>query len=339
MNRLCQHNQAHPCFWFLLILFLLIAGRGRAEPAVLSFEVQVRVEADKIVFRVTNLGPAAVLGENLVVEQWDEIGRVWRFAASPLWQCGTKETVFAKPLAAAEQIEIGWNKSLHKGCLKAGPGRYRVSIKDPQGSLQSLPVEFELTVVVEKVRNPESRETIYRIVNGECSLSWVLRDAESDQGVALYRPTCSLPFRDQTLLMSELLKAVVQSGMLPQAEWTLYWGRLTPSNGKCFELSQRLMLAAHQSKDWDVKRGKPKQGHENSFVRLVMEQTGIYSELKEIFQAQGLLLRVSNVEKVLILKAKDLPCYANLKSRGVGPEEKLPFDCQVWLRVQAKHRP
>ena len=337
MNRTCQHNQTH--FWVLMLLFFLITGRGWAGQTALSFEVQVRVETDKVVFKVTNQGSDAVLRENLVVEQWDEAGRIWRFAASPLWQCGTKETVFAKALAAGEQITIEWNKSLHKGCSKAGPGRYRVSIKDPQGSLQSLPVEFEMAAWVEKVLNSESRETIYRITNGECSLSWVLRDAESDQGVALYRPNCSLPFRDQTLLMSELLKSVLQSGTLPRAEWTLYWGRLTPKEGLCFELSQRLMLATHQSKDWDVKRGQPKQGHENSFVRQVMEQAGIYQELKEIFQAQGLVLLVSNVEKVLILKAKDSPCYANLKSRGVGPEEKLPFDCQLWFRVQAKLQP
>jgi hypothetical protein len=322
-----------------MLLFLLIAGRDWAGQAALPFDVQVRVETEQVVFKVTNQGPDAVLGENLVVEQWDEAGRVWRFVANPLWQCGTKETVFAKSLMAGEQITIDWNKSLHKGCFKAGPGRYRVLVKDLQGSTQSMPVEFEIAALVEKIRNPESRETIYRITNGECSLSWVLRDAESDQGVALYRPTCSLPFRDQALLMSELLKSVVRAGTLPRAEWTLYWGRLTPSNGRCFELSQRLMLAAHQSKDWDVKRGKPRQGHENVFVRHIAEQAGIYQELKEIFQAQGFVLLVSNVEKVLILKAKDSPCYANLKSRGVGPEEKLPFDCQLWFRVQAKLQP
>jgi len=337
MKRTCQHNQA--CFWLLMLLFLLIAGRDWAGQAALPFDVQVRVETDQVVFKVTNQGPAAVLGENLVVEQWDETGRAWRFSASPLWQCGTKETVFTKSLAAGEQIEIDWNKSLHKGCFKAGPGRYRVLVKDLQGSTQSMPVEFEIAALVEKIRNPESRETIYRITNGECSLSWVLRDAEVDQGVALYRPNCSLPLKNQVPLIFELLKAVVQSGTLPQAEWILYWGRLTPSNGRCFELSQRLMLAAHQSKDWDVKRGKPRQGHENVFVRHIAEQAGIYQELKEIFQAQGFVLLVSNVEKVLILKAKDSPCYANLKSRGVGPEEKLPFDCQLWFRVQAKLQP
>ena len=338
MNRTCQSIQVR-YFWILMVLFLLIAGRDWAGQAALPFEVQVRVETDKVVFKVTNQGPDAVLRENLVVEQRDEAGRVWRFVASPLWQCGTKETVFAKSLAAGEQIEIDWNKSLHKGCFKASPGRYRVSIKDPQGSPQSLPAEFEIAAAVEKTRNSESRETIYRTSSGECSLSWVLRDAESDQGVVLYRSTCSLPFREQALLMSELLKSVVRAGTLPWAEWTLHWGRLTQSDGKCFELSQRLMLAAHQSKDWDVKRGKPRQGHENGFVRHIAEQAGIYQELKEIFQVQGFVLLVSNVEKVLILKAKDLPCYADLKSRGVGPEEKLPFDCQLWFRVQAKPQP
>ena len=318
---------------FFYFLAVVSDWAGQEPPAI---SIQVQVEPNRVVFTLMNQGPDVVLQENLMVEQWDEAGQTWRFAASPLWLCGSKETIFAKSLAAGKQMTLDWNKSLHKGCLKAGPGRYRILVQDRQGQMNSLPVEFEIPALVEKVRDPESRETVYRIRSKECYLSWVIRDAELNQGIVLHRPSCFLSLKDQAPQLLALLKAVVESGTLPQPGWTLDWGRLTPTNASCYELSQRLMLAAHQSKDWDAKRGKPRQGHENIFVRQIAERAGIYSELKEIFQAQGFELTISNVEKVLILKAKDLPCYSNLKSRGVGLEEKLPFDCQVWFRVRAK---
>lgn len=310
---------------------MILAGPVWAEQPLLPFSVQVEVEPSQVIFTVINRGLDAVIRENLMVERWDEASQAWRFAASPLWVCATKETVFSAPVASGKYVAIAWNKSLHKGCAKAGSGRYRALVKDNQGILQSLPVEFDLAATVFKERNPEYRETSYRINQGECSLALVIRDTEP--GVTLHRSSCSLALKDQAPLISSLLDAAVQSGTLPKSGWSLYWGRLGPSNTICFDLSKRLMLAAHQSKDWDAKRGKPKKGHENNFVQQVMEQSQIYPELKEIFQAHGLEIKIAGVEKVLVLKAKDLPCYAELKSLGVRSEEKLPFDCQTWFRV------
>jgi hypothetical protein len=94
------------------------------------------------------------------------------------------------------------------------------------------------------------------------------------------------------------------------------------------------MLAAHQTRDWDSRRGKPARGHENAFVRMIANQALIYPELKALFETQGLAIEVSCVEKVLVLKARDLPCYPELKTLGVRPDEKLPFDGQLWFRVR-----
>lgn len=325
-------QKTHGLIWtWIVSVFLLAVGPVWAEEAPKPFSLQVEVEPSQVILTVFNRGPDAVIRENLVVERWDEASKSWKFAANPLWVCATKETVFAASIASGKYAAIAWNKSLHKGCAKAGSGRYRALVKDNQGIMQSLPVEFEIKAVVEKERNQEYRETRYRIRQGECVLTWEMRDTAP--GVSLQRSTCSLSLQDQAPLLSSLLEAVIQSETLPKSGWSLYWGRLGPSTTHCFELSKRLMLAAHQSKDWDAKRGKPKKGHENNFVLQILEQSQIYPELKEIFQAQGLGIKVSDVEKVLVFKAKDLPCYSELKLLGISPEEKLPFDCQTWFKV------
>ncbi len=316
----------------LLSANLMMLEHVQAEenpgPAV---AIKVQVEPEQVLFSVTNSGSEIILRENLIVEQWDEKTAEWRFAAAPLWQCASKESVSAKPLPVGGQIEINWRRKLHKACSKAGPGRYRVLIRDNPETLQVLPVEFELAATVATERNLEYKETRYRISSDGCILTWEIRDNEL--GVSLARSTCSLSLKEQAPLIANLLEVVLQSGSLPRSDWSLYWGRLGPSKTSCLDLSKRLMLAAHLSRNWDAKRGRCKKGDENAFVRSTANQAGIYQELKTVFNAQGLDIQVSDVEKVLVLKAKDLPCYPELKLLGVGPEEKLPFDCQTWFRV------
>jgi hypothetical protein len=61
----------------------------------------------------------------------------------------------------------------------------------------------------------------------------------------------------------------------------------------------------------------------------------IYAELAEVFESRGFDIMVSSVEKVLVVDAEKLPFYPYLKAMGVKPEERLPFDCQMWFRISS----
>jgi hypothetical protein len=117
---------------------------------------------------------------------------------------------------------------------------------------------------------------------------------------------------------------------------TLFWGRLEPDNqGAPRELALRLALAAYKSPGWDAKKGKPKSGDINGFVRDLANKEMIYPELKKLFEQFHRSIKFSCAEKVLVQRADKLPFYDQLKQRGVKATDKLPFDCMTWFSVTA----
>jgi len=122
-----------------------------------------------------------------------------------------------------------------------------------------------------------------------------------------------------------------------QAFRTLFWGRLEPDtpNGSR-ELSLRLALAAYKSPGWDTKKGKPKNGDINGFVKDLANKEMIYPELKKLFERFHKSIKFSCAEKVLVLKTDKLPFYEQLKQQGVKAADKLPFDCMTWFTIAAQ---
>jgi hypothetical protein len=174
--------------------------------------------------------------------------------------------------------------------------------------------------------------TQYSISRGGCTITWIARSSE--KGVVLHRSQCAAPLALQVPLLENICREFFQSRDNEAALRTLFWGRLEPDmpNGSR-ELSLRLALAAHQSPDWNVRQGRPRNGDFNGFVKAVANSALIYPELKELFEHFHKTIRFSCAEKVLVMEAGKLPFYEHLKQHGVKASERLPFDCMAWFSV------
>jgi hypothetical protein len=104
-------------------------------------------------------------------------------------------------------------------------------------------------------------------------------------------------------------------------------------------MSFRLAVAAFASSGWDKIRGRPTQGDINRFTRDLANQARIYPELQELFAGFPRRVTLSHVEKVLVLKAGQLPFFDQLKKLGVKAADRLPFDCMAWFAVTADTAP
>jgi hypothetical protein len=176
--------------------------------------------------------------------------------------------------------------------------------------------------------------TIYKISNGDCTIEWIARNSEI--GVIKHWSQCTLSLAEQLPLLEKICSEFFSKDKNAQAFRTLFWGRLEPDtpNGSR-ELSLRLALAAHKSPGWDAKKGKPKSGDINGFVKDLANKEMIYPELKKLFERFHKSIKFSCAEKVLVLKAEKLPFYEQLKQQGVKATDKLPFDCMTWFSVAA----
>jgi hypothetical protein len=176
------------------------------------------------------------------------------------------------------------------------------------------------------------KETTYGISSGNCAIYWIARDAEP--GVILRREKCSLPLSGQIPLLAQICTEFFNSGHAP-AFRTLFWGRLAPDGSLPVsqELSIRIARAAHKSPGWDVKKGRPKNGDINGFIKDLANRQMIYPELKELFERFHKNITLCCVEKVLVAKAGNLPFFDQLKQDGIRASDRLPFDCLAWFAV------
>ncbi len=167
----------------------------------------------------------------------------------------------------------------------------------------------------------------FTVRSGDCTISWEVLPP-NDHVVIRHRSDCGLPLGEQASLIAELLRK------LPAPFQTLSWGRLCPDGARDVTMPVRLALAARRSPGWDARRGVPRAGDPNGFVRKLANDALIYGELQRVFAAAGLELRLAAVEKVLVLRARELPFFDRLRAGGARPSDRLPFDCQAWFSVR-----
>lgn len=195
----------------------------------------------------------------------------------------------------------------------------------PQGNEEN---KFE--VVIEQ--STDWNATIYRISKEGCTIEWIARNSEI--GVVKYASDCVTPLALQMPLLGEIAGTFFSRDSNARSLRTLFWGRLDPDMATGpRELSFRLALAAHKSPDWDKKRGKPKNGDINSFVKDLANRAMIYPELKALLANFHKTVTFSCAEKVLVTEAGKLHFFDQLKQHGVRESEKLPFDCMAWFSV------
>jgi len=182
--------------------------------------------------------------------------------------------------------------------------------------------------------NSQYMETTYSITNKTCRIAWTVYKSELNKGVVHHRLECKLPLNKQLPMLANILSEILKDGGNSKSFHTLFWGRLAPdiSNGN-LEISFNLAMAAYKSPLWDLKRGKPKNGHENLFIVSLANKANIYGKLRVLFERFNRKLVFSSAEKVLVTKAYKLPFFERLKKHGVNAAYKLPFDCLTWFSV------
>lgn len=174
-------------------------------------------------------------------------------------------------------------------------------------------------------------ETSYTAHGESCSIEWVLKRFPASGGIGISeRSKCELDVAAQSDYRLALLKNVAQDSNNLRGMRNFYWGRLKRGD-KNDEYSRRLVQAAGKSRHWDATTGKlvKYSGGVNNFVKDILNQNKVFSELAQVFEKQGYLIKVNGVEKVLI----DNVSATDSKSSAGG---KLPFDCVVSFEVLPK---
>jgi hypothetical protein len=202
-----------------------------------------------------------------------------------------------------------------------GPQPPAIAAEAPRVAIEQLTHEDQTPYAV-----------IYRAGRGDCSVSWIAY--QNEPGVVKYDAVCPAPLAEQLPLLNAIGVTYLSQDRNAPAFHVLFWGRLAPDDVRASrEMSLRLALAAFRSADWDKARGKPKAGDINLFARDLANQAGIYPELTELFKTLHRSVALTHVEKVLVVKAKKLPLFPELKQLGVKGSDRLPFDFMAWFSI------
>jgi hypothetical protein len=90
-----------------------------------------------------------------------------------------------------------------------------------------------------------------------------------------------------------------------------------------------LARRASQDPKWNTAAGKPRGVHVNRYVADVLFSPEIVSEIETPVREQGYRITGVSVEKVLVGGFENVP-----QREGPGPKGKIPFDAQVWFRLE-----
>jgi hypothetical protein len=242
--------------------------------------------------------------------------------------------------------EEAWMKMVHKHrheiFFRLAPGAWLIfffcaPVLGGNASLDALPQITEQNASAVTVKYSDHyNATIYSISIENCSIDWISRNSEI--GVIIHRTQCAVPLSGQLPLLTQICTEFFGKDKNAPDFRTLFWGRLAPDGSQAAsqDLSLRLARAAHKSSGWDVKKGRPKNGDINGFVRDLANRQMIYPELKELFEGFHKSITFSCAEKVLVLEAGKLPFFDQLKPHGIQASDRLPFDCMAWFSVSAQ---
>jgi hypothetical protein len=171
-------------------------------------------------------------------------------------------------------------------------------------------------------------QVIYSMEAGKCSLA-----VESDNQSHTLRLRVHPEYSDCHIgkdSMLSALKVAFSKTEPPKLEGTyssLYIGRLIDYPW----LSQYLATIAYRDTQWDKKRGKPIALDINKYVSNILSRKEITVQIEEVFAGSGYRVISTTVEKVLIGDFRSVPLYEGEILPG-----KMPYDAQVWFRLEKK---
>jgi hypothetical protein len=162
---------------------------------------------------------------------------------------------------------------------------------------------------------------------GECELTVESNDKWNTLRLRAHHPKykgCHI-IRDEMVLV--LGEAFLKTE-LPKLEGTyssLFIGRLIDYPW----LSQYLATTAYRDRVWDSKRGKPVAMDINKYVSQLLFRKELIAQIEGPFARGGYRILSVTVEKVLVGSFREVPLFQGKMSPG-----KVPYDAQVWLRLE-----
>jgi len=175
---------------------------------------------------------------------------------------------------------------------------------------------------------PHQERVITSTDTGKCSLR-----VEADDQSRILRLRIQPEYPDCHVTkdaMQTVLRAAFLKTEPPKLEGTytsLYLGRLIDYPWLC----EYLALSAYKDPRWDKKRGKPVSMDINNYVSTIILSKEVTTHFEEAFGDSGYRIRSVSVEKVLVGRFRDVPLYRGKMDRG-----KVPFDGQVWFRLEKR---
>jgi len=94
-------------------------------------------------------------------------------------------------------------------------------------------------------------------------------------------------------------------------------------------LSQYLAATAHRDQEWDSKRGKPLAMDINKYVSNLLVRRDLIAQIEGPLIEGGYRIIGVTVEKVLVGGFREVPLFEGEMFAG-----KVPYDAQVWLRLE-----
>jgi hypothetical protein len=168
---------------------------------------------------------------------------------------------------------------------------------------------------------------ISSIPAGECTLT--LEAAENWPSLRLR--AVHPAHRPCLIAKAAVIQALSQAISKPDPAWTsreftsLAIGRLIDYPW----LVQFLALRAASDPGWDAVAGKPLKAHINRYVADVLSSPEIVRDIEAPLREQRYRIGGVAVEKVLVGGFENVP-----QSEGPRPKGKIPFDAQVWFRLE-----
>lgn len=192
----------------------------------------------------------------------------------------------------------------------------------------SLPHVFALILLLAlpAVCTAYQERLILSVEEGKCSLRV---EVDDEARVLRLRVHPSYPECYATKeSMQKVLKTVFLKTDPPKLEGiydSLFLGRLIDYPWLC----EYLAVSAYKDPRWVKNKGRPVSMDLYKYVSTILSRREVISQFEDIFGTSGYRIKAVILEKVLIGSFRDVPLYRGKMSRG-----KVPFDAQVWLRLE-----
>lgn len=225
---------------------------------------------------------------------------------------------------ASSAVLSAWISLLICSAVAIAHAGQDLSPPDPEKDITPVTIEYSVL----------NKATNYTASSGDCSITWIAYSGGPNQGVIKHSPRCDAPMALQVMLLTKICSAWFSHDKDAGAFRTLFWGGLEAERKPASqELPLRLALAAYRSPGWDIRKGMPKDGDINRFIKKLANGVPIYPELQELFRPFRRRITLTTVEKVRVLEAEKLPFYNRLRQQGVTAKDRLPFDCMAWFSL------